>query len=421
MRIIYDLVLHIAQFILCRVVSRFASPNSKLGKFIIGQKGLWTDVEASFSGPRDDVRPILWIHASSYGEYNIARPLIQLLRARGGYSFVLTFFSPTGIEQLQNHHEEVDYLFPMALDTRSNARRFLNAIHPEKAIFMVSEYWPNHLLELKQQQIPTFLVSAHITGHEPFFHKYGGLFRKALKAFTHIFVLDSASREHLASIGMENVTVTGDPLFDHVMARSATDYYNATVEHFVAQGDVFIAGSIHNDQDLELVAALANRHPDTHFLIVPHEINAGILSAIKEKFAGKTCCYSECTAQTDFSNVQNLMIDFIGELTYLYRYARWAYIGGGFTPYLHSVIEATAYGLPVAFGPRIERKPVAQDLMVSGLGRSVSSVQELDDWFKGLQHNESLLGQLKSQAISFMQRRQDSTDMIVKMILENEG
>ena len=118
------------------------------------------------------------------------------------------------------------------------------------------------------------------------------------------------------------------------------------------------------------------------------------------------------------SDIQVLVIDFVGALARIYRYGTWAYVGGGFTPYLHSVIEATAYGLPVAFGPKIHRKPMLRKMMALGIGQSVKTADELDDWFIPLRKNTELLANIRQKAIAFMQQNSGVAEKVVSIILE---
>jgi len=417
MHTLYNIVLCLINVVFRWAGARRQAPTGKFGQFIQEQRNLLPKV-AEAMAQRPDSHAVVWIHASSYGEYNVVRPVIKALNESGRWHIVLTFFSPTGINQLKHRHEYIDEVFALPLDTPSNASQFLDILNPAKAIFVISEFWVNYLTELQARQIPTYLISANITERAPFFHFYGGLFRKALQAFTHIFVLNESSRRLLEQVGYTRVTVSGDPLFDSVLTRAAKDYHNTIIENFASQGDVFIAGSVHNDQDLQLVTSLVNRHPEIRFLIVPHEIGEQVLSCIVAGIAGRSRLFLECTEETDFSDTQVLVVDFVGALAYLYRFARWAYVGGGFTPYLHSVIEATAYGLPVAFGPKVQRKLAAQELMANGVGHSVATAEELEAWFSELLQDETALASIREKALAYMERHRNSTETVVNKLLE---
>lgn len=364
----------------------------------------------------DNPSPVIWLHASSLGEYGVARPIIKLLKQKGACRIVVTFFSPTGYEALRVHPPEIDHIFYLPWDTPGNARSFIECIQPQKVIFIISEYWVNYLNELRIRKIPTFLISAVISREAPFFKWYGGLFRPSLQAFTHFLVLNRQSGENLLSLGYRNFSVTGDPLFDNAIGVASTPYHNPVVEKFVCRKDVFIAGSVSDRKDLQLVCSLANHHRDVRFIIVPHEISEENLNEIKFNLDGYALCYSECNADTDFSDTQTLIIDYLGALAFLYRYGKWAYVGGGFTPYLHSIIEATVYGLPVAFGPMIHRKVTPNELIQLGIGRVVHSEKELMKWFEELRNAPQQLEQIRSTALDYSRKNSGATSNIIKIL-----
>lgn len=420
---LYNAFLHIGKSALDFIASlpRPCPPHGKIRKLAIGQQEVWGQLHQELSKKEADRRPVIWLHASSLGEYGVARPIARQLCAQGRWQIVVTFFSPTGYEALKGKHQgEADHVFYLPLDTRRQARAFLDIVHPAKALFIISEYWPNYLCELKRRGIPTFLVSGLITPKAPFFHWYGGRFRDALKAFTHFMVLDEASAKRLESLGHTNVTVTGDPLFDNAAAVASTPWHNPIVERFTAGRHVFVAGSVEGRKDLELVCTLANRHKDIRFIIVPHEISAEGLRRIKCLLAGAARCYSECTEATDFGNVQTLIIDFVGALARLYRYGTWAYVGGGFTPRLHSVIEPAVYGIPVAFGPRTERKITPREMERLGIGRVVRTAAELDKWFAPLTANPMRLEQIRQNALAYTRRNIGATKEIMHIISDGQ-
>ncbi len=418
MNIVYNTALIFAK----AVLNLFAAGQggrpgeSKFRKFARGQRRLTARIREECSGTEDN-RPTIWFHAASLGEYGVARPIIREFVKDGRWRIVLTFFSPTGCEALKDRHEGIDCVSYLPLDTRGNVRRFLDTVRPQRAVFIISEYWLNYLEELRRRSIPTFLISAVITRRAPFFKWYGRPYRKALQTYTRITVLNEESRANLESSGYTSVTVTGDPLFDNVAAAASTPYSDPTVEKFsrAAEGRIFIAGSTSDDNDIRLVTALANANPDIHFLIVPHEITPESIGDIRSRLHGRSLLHSECGPDTSFADVQTLIIDFVGALAYLYRYARWAYVGGGFTPYLHSIIEATVYGLPVAFGPEIHRKVVPEELIRLGIGRIVRTPEELCRWLEPLKDDDGELRRIKEAATSYARSKCGATEMIFRI------
>ena len=73
-----------------------------------------------------------------------------------------------------------------------------------------------------------------------------------------------------------------------------------------------------------------------------------------------------------------LIIDNIGMLSRLYRYAFITYVGGGFTKDgVHNVLEAAVYGKPVVFGNIYKKYKEAADLVKIGGAISFSDSEEL--------------------------------------------
>lgn len=392
---------------------------SKFMRFAYGQKVVAEETKA-VAASLDRERPTVWIHAASLGEFGIARPIIHQLKRECDCNVVVTFFSPTGYEALMAKLPDgINAMLYLPFDAPSNVNMFLDNIRPDCAVFMVSEYWHGYLRELHRRGIPVYLVSAVIRRDSSFFKWYGRFYRKSARCFKRIFVLNESSRQLLEEIGLDNVTVNGDPLFDNASIVASTHWEDVVIAKFCDGKHVFIAGSIHDDKDLELVTALANRHPDTRFIIVPHEIGPQILHHLEERLEGRCALYSKSTTESDFNGVQTLVIDFVGALAYIYRYGSWAYVGGGFTRLLHSVIEPAVYGLPVSFGPNIRRKAVTGKMIEIGIATVCTTPEELNDWFVRYKDNPQLLREVAVKAAAFVACNLGATTRVVNQIKED--
>jgi 3-deoxy-D-manno-octulosonic-acid transferase len=415
---IYNIFIESFNVIIC-LSEKFRIPlNNKIQRFVRGQRNILSVIEqetSEYSGKT------YWVHASSYGEYNIIKPVLKRLRESEKCRIVFTFFSPTGIELLKNKKPEItfiDRMFYLPVDTPRNAKEFIKIVKPDKAIFVVSEIWVNYLEELRNKQIPTFLISAIVTKKSALFRWYGGFFRHAVSLFSEILVLNERSRRLLASIGINDVIVNGDPLFDNAIDVSKQPYNNPIIDRFKksAQNGIFIAGSISDINDLRIVCGLANRHKDLKCIFVPHEISDENLKTLISNLEGKSMLYSDCDETTMFLDTQVLIIDFLGALSKIYRYGKWAYVGGGFTPYLHSVIEATVYGLPVAFGPKTDRKVTPMQLIEYGIGAVVNNKNDLDRWYMSLIKDAERMEVIKNNAMKYIHSNVGATEQVVNII-----
>lgn len=415
MNIIYNTAISAVNAAL-KTYARFLpkTPRYKFQEFVKGRVGLIRRVYQEMAND-DKSLPVVWFHASSLGEYAIARPLIARLKAKRKVRIVMTFFSPSGYRVVSKNHQDIDHVFYLPLDTILNTSNFVKAVNPAAAVFLVSEYWPNMLQTLKFKAIPTFLVSAKIRSDAPFFKWYGKIYRDALSTYKHFFVLDEDSRFNLKMLGWDNMTVSGDPLFDNASLMARTEWSDPVIERFIADDrPVFMAGSVSEKNDIALVAETVNRHPQIRSIIVPHDIGRRQIEAIQQSLERKAVLYSQVTENTDFSQIDTLIIDSVGKLAYIYRYATMAYVGGGFTPLLHSVIEATVYGVPVSFGPCIERKITPQQMIELGIGQMVRTPEELSSWVD--KFTPGLLAEIKEKCAEYVERNLGATPKIVNMI-----
>lgn len=412
---LYNLALRLLQSLFALVhnghLQWLVGKDSKTLRLINGQKGLLSHIEQTMAG---DERPVCWVHCSSLGEYGVARPVIASLRQKG-YQVVLTFFSPSGYEVV-SRKDTADHVFYLPLDTRSNARRFISAVKPQRAVFIISEYWMNYLAELNAQHIPAYFVSMLVPDGSYLRKWYAGTLRRLLRQCRHITVCDEHSLHNLQYMGFCNVTVVGDPLFDNALQIAQAPYSNPVIERFCQEADVLIAGSISDDKDLNMVTAFINRQPQLKCIIAPHEISQKVIDDIKAHCNGKAVCHTACDHNTDFSQTQVLIIDYIGDLARLYRYGRYAYVGGGFTPYLHSVIEPVAYGLPLCFGPNIHRKSTPQQMIDLGFGAIVNNDRELEQWFNSVSTDR--YASLRQKALDYARRNGGATQTITSIITE---
>lgn len=420
MNVIYNLAVNAIDGSL-RLYARFLGKNNtgKFSRFLKGRRGLNALVAGEMS-QCERRSTVIWIHAASLGEYGVARPLIERFRRESGddCTIVFTFFSPSGYEALAGNHPGIDHLFYLPIDTRHNARRFLNAVRPDRAVFIISELWPNFLQSLKDRGIPTYLVSALIRDNSPFFRWYGRTFRKALTAFNHVYVLNEESRFNLKMLGYEGAELNGDPLFDNAALVASTEWSDPAIEEFSRGHRVFMSGSVSDDRDAELTAAVINASDDdVRHVVVPHDLNAKSISRITSRIDKPWILYSQIRDGKVAADTRVIIMDCVGKLAYLYRYATAAYVGGGFTPLLHSVIEATVYGVPVAFGPCIERKVTPLQLIELGIGRMVRTPEELQQWTAETLGDVEKLADVRRKALDYVNKNTGNTGRIVKTIL----
>lgn len=333
----------------------------------------------TFSVLKEKVKPgtdYVWFHASSLGEFEQGRPMIEKLRAEHPeYRVVLTFFSPSGYNPAKNY-QQADVVCYLPFDTKRNVKRFLDILNPKMAFFIKYEFWINFLSGLKKRNVPVYSVSSIFRKEQAFFKPWGGRYRLTLHSFNHLFVQNVKSKELLRSIGVSNATVVGDTRFDRVIKILEQARQLPLVDAFVEGGrKVFVVGSSWGE-DEAIYMPYFNSHREWKMIIASHEVDDERIKKIQTQYEGRCVRYTKATIE-EVREADCLIIDCYGLLSSIYRYGDVAYVGGGFGVGIHNVLEAAVYGVPVFFGPNNRKFQEAQALKACGGGLEISSTVAL--------------------------------------------
>ncbi len=391
------------------VASRF---NEKVRKMWRGEREAFDVLRQKV----DSTARYVWFHAASLGEFEQGRPLMeQLRRQHPEYKILLTFFSPSGYEVRKNY-AGADIICYLPLDTIRNARRFLRLIRPEMAFFIKYEFWYNYLHILKHRGVPVYSVSSIFRERQVFFRWYGRQYSRVLKCFTHFFVQNEKSLDLLATLGIDNATVTGDTRFDRVLQIKEQAKVLPVVERFVdGSTKVFVAGSSWQP-DEEIFINYFNKHPEWKLIIAPHVIGEDHLQQIEKMLVGrKVVRYTEAEEQPllNLAAQEVLIINCFGLLSSIYRYATVTYVGGGFGVGIHNVLEAAVWGVPVVFGPNNQRFQEAQQLKTAGGGFDITDETGFATLVDDFANDDELLAQSGAKAGSYVKSKAGATQKIL--------
>jgi 3-deoxy-D-manno-octulosonic-acid transferase len=353
--------------------------NDKARKLRFGQK-------EAFALLAEKIEPnasYVWFHAASLGEFEQGRPVIELLKKESpDAKILLTFFSPSGYE-IRKNYAGADIVSYLPLDTRCAARKFVRLVNPSKVVFIKYEFWPNYLLALQSQNVPVFSISAIFRSSQVFFKPYGTWYLNLLKTFSHIFVQDKISEELLLLNGVSAVSVAGDTRFDRVADLAKQAKSIPVVEAFVKDAEKVIVAGSSWPKDEELLVRYLKEHADVKLILVPHEIHETHISGIVKLLSTDFVRYTQADELT-VGKSNCLIVDTIGVLSSIYRYANVAYIGGGFGVGIHNTLEAAVWNMPVVFGPNYQKFREARELIAIGGGFSITTYEELEATFDRL-------------------------------------
>lgn len=404
MRFLYNLAIQLYGFIIFCI----APFNSKAKNWYLGRKN-FNPIEL------EPYKNGILIQASSLGEYEQAKPLIDALRIKfPTKKIVLSFFSPSGFEA-KKHLDIVDKVIYLPLDTPKKSKEFVDALEPEFAFFIKYDFWPNMYKTLSFSGSKIFLVSTIFREDQAFFKWYGAWYKDTLKYVEFFFVQNQKSQELLKQIGFNNTSITGDTRFDQVLSIKSEPYSNSTIESFIEDSKLTIVGGSTWLEDEKLILNCIEQNNDCKWIIAPHETHSKHINTLVKLLEGESVVlYTQNPTKEELSKADILIIDTIGILKHLYRYANIAFIGGGFGKGIHNTLEPAVYGIPVLFGPNHKKFQEAQDLLERKLAFEINQENVLDS-FKHVRKSDQR-AQIKTKSLEYISEQKGAIDKIIKYL-----
>jgi 3-deoxy-D-manno-octulosonic-acid transferase len=383
--------------------------------------GIHSNLSSNPSVRKGNVKRV-WFHSASVGEFEQAKPIIELLRQRfREIEIVVSFFSSSGYENTRGYRA-ADHVTYMPFDSHFQAKRFVETVDPKVAVFMRYDLWPNHVWQLAKRKIPTFLVDATAGNsarrRNPVVRSF---LRQCYNAADHILAVSASDAEGFRRFLTTHpvVEVAGDTRYDRVHAKSKEALKTRILPDHVMRGKkVFIVGSSWDSDEAYIFPVfykLQQIEPNLLMILVPHEPSEQNLDRIETEFGKKT-------STIRFSGLQNyndervIIVDCVGILLSLYAHAHIAFVGGSFRLGVHNVLEPATYGIPVLFGPRIDNSQEAQELARRGGGFVVRNKRNLYRTLRELLRDETKRRMAGGEALKLVEQNIGATEKIVSCI-----
>lgn len=381
--------------------------NKKARLWWNGRKNQWDKLK---SDNKED--EWIWVHVSSLGEFEQGLPVIEGLKKQfPKYKILLTFFSPSGYE-LKKDFELADKVTYMPSDTMSNAKKLVENFNIKATFFVLYDFWFNYMKVLKDNDIPLYYISVTLQKKHYFFKFFASWFRKQLRNVEHFFVQNEETKDLLYNIDIKEVTVTGDTRFDRVFDIAKQSKSFPEIERFIGDRKCIIAGSTWPSDEKYIIPYLKKMPDDYCFIIAPHEISKSHVNQITSQLDADYQLYTELND----NKCNILIINTIGVLKQIYKYAHFVYIGGGFIDGIHNTQEALVFDCPVVIGPNYKRYVEAVDLVNQGGMFCVKNQEELDSIFKRLIEDDTFHKQASEICHNYVLLSIGATDKIMNFL-----
>jgi 3-deoxy-D-manno-octulosonic-acid transferase len=405
------------------VVSLF---HAKLREAARGRKGWrnrWRGAGVSLGK-----RPV-WFHVSSVGEFEQAKPVITALsEVYPNVPVVVSFSSPSGYwyalrrERFddENNIKFVDYL---PVDFPRNVRECLECIDPRLLLFVKFDLWPNLIWEARRRHVPVLLIDATLSPSSPRTTGVGrSFYRSVYSSIQKILAISDsdAARFRQTVPDHPSISVTGDTRFDRVLERKRLA---GDIGFDIARNGrkIVVCGSTwppDEDRLLPALSSLLSDDADLYVIIAPHEPRPERVDALTNwaRSAGVTVDVVSGGIKDPPPRV--VVVDTVGILAETYRLGDLAFVGGGFSTGVHSVIEPAVESLPVLFGPVHDNSFEALRLIEVGAGFPVGSERDVHDTLKRLLADAAARTGAGQRAREYVESQLGATEKCVAAVAE---
>lgn len=311
----------------------------------------------------------IWFHASSLGEYEQAKPIINMIRSMfsPGTKIVVSFFSSSGYNYAKN--ELYDLKFYLPFDSKKNAEIIVTNIKPDILFFLGYDVWFNILFTMKKHNKKVYLINGTVKEKSL---RINTLTRKIFKFIYSyldgIYVVSKTMKNRYSKIYDKNkIVISGDTRFDNVIERKKK-VNSEIIKKIFNNKFILVIGSSHTDDEKIILPGLKllfDKISSLLLIFAPHNVSNNKTNYLIKNFQDENISflkYSVFEQNQIYNNEKIILVDSIGKLFDLYSLGDCAYIGGSFKQGVHNIMEPAVFNIPIITGPVFRNSNEANEL-----------------------------------------------------------
>lgn len=370
-----------------------------------------------------DNTKVIWFHAASLGEYEQAKPIINLIKKHytNNVYIIVSFFSSSGYNYAKYSDGYFDLKFYLPFDSVKNAVLIIKNLQPDILFFLGYDVWQNILFQMKKNSKKAYLINATIKENSLRINKYLNFyFKNVYSKLDGIFAVSETAKKRYSKIyPQEKIMVTGDSRFDNVVERKKS-VNTDEIKRTLLGKFILIIGSSHSADESIIIPALKPLYetiPNLLVIFAPHNVSENKISTLTEKFNQLNYSYVKYSVfeqNLTYNNEKIILIDSIGKLFNLYSLGNCAYIGGSFKEGVHNIMEPSAFDLFVIVGPVYNNSNEAVEMNELNLISVVNNSEEFANSVINL-YNNTDVNTLKENITKYIK----SKTSVAKYIFEN--
>jgi 3-deoxy-D-manno-octulosonic-acid transferase len=299
--------------------------------------------------------PLVWIHGASVGEVLTVIPLIERIRSKE-FGVLCTSGTVTSANLAQDRLPPGAIHQFITLDAPRFVKRFLDHWHPDLAIFVESDLWPNLIVTSAERGIPLILVNGRLS--ERSFKRWRWAPRTiaaVLRCFDLCLAQSPAHATRYRDLGAPRVATTGNLKLDVPEPPADADAL-AALKAAVAERTVIAGASTHAGEETMLIDAhrrLRHSFPRLLTIIAPRHPDRGP-GIIEIARAANLRAVLRSRGDLPTIDTEIYVADTLGELGLIYRIAPIVFVGGSLASHGgQNPIEPIKLGAAILHGPHV--------------------------------------------------------------------
>ena len=354
-------------------------------------------------------KELIWIHASSVGEFKSSDFLINNFY-NNYYILITTTTTAAADYAIKNYGNKIIHQYA-PYDITLWVNKFLDFWQPKFVVWIESDLWPNTIVRLRERGITSVFLNARISPKSFNKWKYFSSYYKFItKTFFAIYAQSQNDLKRIKRLTNNEVGYLGNLK----LTKKFKKLSNSSISKNI---NIMIASTHHNEEDLIIphIENISKKYPQINFFITPrHPERSKIIFELLQSKRLNVGLHSNIKN----TKIQFLIIDSFGKMDEFYNKSDIVILGGSFTNNGgHNPIEAAVANCAIITGPHVYNwQNLYEDMITKNCCLMIKNSKELEHNIINLIEEKSLISKLKSNALSFSETIFFNEDKLLSLI-----
>jgi len=367
---------------------------------------------------------LIWFHGASVGELQSIVPLLEKLEKSKKIDQILitsnTLSSSKVISKIKL--KKISHQF-FPIDNDLVIKRFINHWKPSLALFVDSEIWPNTLINLNKEKIPTILINARITRKS--YKRWIKLKNFSKSIFNKFDLCLSSNKEtvsFLKKLGAKNIKYFGNLKYSQT-ENEKIDIDNKTIK-FISKKTVWCASSTHNSEEKFaglIHNKLKKKYKNLLTVIIPRHINRK--EEIKKQLSNlglKVHLHEPKTRIHQDTDIY--LVNSFGKTKSFYSLIRNVFLGGSLIEHGgQNPLEAVRYNCNILHGPNVSNfKEIYEFLYNQKISKKVINLNQtinvLHELFNSKKSQKNIKNKINKIGQKILKKNIDEINLILNKV-----